>query len=94
MFTEEIPVKKSKFSDSQIIGYIKRAETGELVPALCREAGISSAPFYKWRFKYGGMDVSMMVRVKVLEEESRRLKRMYAESQMDAEILKEAPTKK
>ena len=94
MFTEEIPVKKSRFSDSQIIGYIKRAEAGEPVPALCRKAGISSATFYKWRSKYGGMDVSMMVRVKELEEENRRLKRMYAESQMDAAILKEAPTKK
>ena len=83
-------MKKSKFSDSQIVGYIKRAETGEAVPALCREAGVSSATFYKWRAKYGGMDVSMMSRVKELEEENRRLKKMYAESQMDASILKEA----
>ena len=57
---------------------------------LCREAGVSSATFYKWRAKYGGMDVSMMSRVKELEEENRRLKKMYAESQMDASILKEA----
>jgi putative transposase len=87
-------VKKSKFTDSQIIGYIKRAEAGEPVPALCREAGISSATFYKWRSRYGGMDVSMMARVKELEEENRRLKKMYAESQMDASILKEALAKK
>jgi len=87
-------VKKSKFKDSQIIGYLKRAEAGEPVPALCREAGISSATFYKWRSKYGGMDVSMMARVKELGEENRRLKKMYAESQMDSAILKEALAKK
>jgi putative transposase len=87
-------VKKSKFKDSQIIGYLKRAEAGEPVPSLCREAGISSATFYKWRSKYGGMDVSMMARVKELEEENRRLKKMYAESQMDSAILKEALAKK
>lgn len=87
-------MKKSKFKDSQIIGYLKRAEAGEPVPALCREAGISSATFYKWRSKYGGMDVSMMARVKELGEENRRLKKMYAESQMDSAILKEALAKK
>lgn len=87
-------MKKSKFKDSQIISYLKRAEAGEPVPALCREAGISSATFYKWRSRYGGMDVSMMARVKELEEENQRLKKMYAESQMDAAILKEALAKK
>lgn len=93
MLTEDIPVKKSKFKDSQIIGLIKRAQAGEPVASLCREAGISSATFYKWRSKYGGMDVSMMARVKELEEENRRLKKMYAESQMDSAILREALTK-
>lgn len=87
-------MKKSKFKDSQIIGYLKRAQAGEPVASLCREAGVSSATFYKWRSKYGGMDVSMMARVKELEEENRRLKKMYAESQMDSAILKEALTKK
>ena len=87
-------MKKSKFKDSQIIGYIKRAEAGEPVASICREAGISSATFYKWRAKYGGMDVSMMSRIKELEEENRRLKKMYAEVQMRAAILKEALTKK
>ncbi|MBK6598192.1 MAG: IS3 family transposase [Proteobacteria bacterium] len=87
-------MKKSKFKDSQIIGYIKRAEAGEPVASICREAGISSATFYKWRSKYGGMDVSMMSRVKELEEENRRLKKMYAEAQMDSAILKEALNKK
>ena len=87
-------MKKSKFNDSQIIGYIKRAQGGEPVPALCREGGFSSATFYKWRSKYGGMDVSLVGRVKELEEENRRLKKMYAESHMDCAILREALTKK
>ena len=87
-------MKKSRFTDSQIISVLKQAEAGTPVPELCREHGISSATFYKWRSKYGGMDASMMSRVKELEEENRRLKKMYAESQMSAEILKEALSKK
>ncbi len=87
-------MKKSRFTDSQIIAVLKQAEAGTPVPELCREHGISSATFYKWRSKYGGMDVSMMSRVKELEEENRRLKKMYAEAQMSAEILKEAMAKK
>jgi putative transposase len=87
-------LKKSRFTDSQIIAVLKQAEAGTPVPELCREHGISSATFYKWRSKYGGMDVSMMSRVKELEEENRRLKKMYAEAQMSAEILKEAMAKK
>lgn len=87
-------MKKSHFTDSQIIAVLKQAEAGTPVPELCREHGISSATFYKWRSKYGGMDVSMMSRVKELEEENRRLKKMYAEAQMSAEILKEAMAKK
>jgi putative transposase len=87
-------LKKSRFTDSQIIGVLKQAEAGTPVPELCREHGISSATFYKWRSKYGGMDASMMSRMKELEEENRRLKKMYAESQMSADILKEALAKK
>jgi putative transposase len=87
-------LKKSRFTDSQIIAILKQAESGTPVPELCREHGISSATFYKWRSKYGGMDASMMSRMKELEEENRRLKKMYAESQMSAEILKEALAKK
>jgi putative transposase len=87
-------LKKSRFTDSQIIAVLKQAEAGTPVPELCREHGISSATFYKWRSKYGGMDASMMSRMKELEEENRRLKKMYAESQMSAEILKEALAKK
>ncbi len=87
-------MKKSRFTDSQIIGILKQAEAGTPAPELCREHGISSATFYKWRSKYGGMDASMMSRMKELEEENRRLKKMYAESQMSADILKEALAKK
>jgi len=73
---------------------LKRVKAGIAVPDLCRELGISSATFYKWRVKYGGMDTSMMVRMKKLEEENRRLKRMYAEERMKAEIVAEALAKK
>ena len=87
-------MKKSRFTDSQIIAVLKQAEAGTPVPELCREHGINSATFYKWRSKYGGMDASMISRMKELEEENRRLKKMYAESQMSADILKEALAKK
>lgn len=83
-------MKKSKFSDSQIISILKQAEGGSPVPDLCREHGISSATFYKWRAKYGGMDTALMARLKELEEENRRLKKMYAEERIKAEIRKEA----
>jgi putative transposase len=91
--TEEIPLKKSRFTDSQIIAILKQAEAGAPVPELCREHGVSSATFYKWRSKYGGMEASMVLRMKELEEENRRLKKMYAEAQMSADIMKEALTK-
>lgn len=83
-------MKKSRFTDSQIIGVLTQAEAGTLVPKLCRTRAISSATFYKWRSKFGGMDASMMSRLKELEEENRRLKKMYAEAQMSADLLKEA----
>jgi len=87
-------MKKSKFSDSQIIEALKRVEGGLAVPELCRELGISSATFYKWRAKYGGMDTSMMARMKELEAENARLKKMYAEERLKADILTEAMAKK
>lgn len=85
---------KSRFTDSQILSVLKQAENGVSVPELCREHGMSSATFYKWRTKLGGMDASMMTRPKELEEENRRLKKMYAEERLKAEILKEAIEKK
>ena len=87
-------MKKSRYTDSQIMDVLKRVEAGLAVPDLCRELGISVATFYKWRAKYGGMDTSMMARMKELEEENRRLKRMYAEERMKAEIVAEALAKK
>lgn len=77
-------MKKSKFSDSQIIEALKRVEAGLSVPELCRESGISTATFYTWRAKYGGLDVSMMA----------RMKKMYAEERLKADILQEAISKK
>ena len=87
-------MKKSKFTDSQILSILKQAESGTPVPQLCREHGISRATFYKWRAKYGGMDASLMARLKELEEENRRLKKMYAEERLKAEIVQEALQKK
>ena len=87
-------MKKSRFSDSQIISILKQAESGTPVPELCREHGMSSAAFYKWRSKFGGMDASLMTRMKELEEENRRLKKMYADERIKAEILAEAMQKK
>ena len=87
-------MKKSRYSDSQIINILKQAEAGTPATELCREHGMSDATFYKWRAKFGGMDVSMMARMKELEEENRRLKKMYAEERLKAEVLNEAITKK
>jgi putative transposase len=87
-------MKRSKFSDSQIMDALKRVDAGLAVPDVCRELGISSATFYKWRAKYGGMDTSMMARMKELEAENARLKKMYIEEKLKAEILNEAITKK
>jgi putative transposase len=87
-------MRKSKFTDSQIMDAVKRVEAGFGVPDICREMGISTATFYKWRAKYGGMDVSMMSRMKELEEENRRLKKMYLEEKLKAEIVSEALEKK
>ena len=83
-------MKKSRYTDSQILSIHRQAEAGTPVPDLCREHGMSSAIFYKWRAKYGGMDASLMSRLKELEEENRRLKKMYAEERLVSEIRKEA----
>ena len=87
-------MKRSRFSDNQILSILKQAEGGIPIPELCREHGMSSASFYKWRAKYGGMDASLMRRLKELESENRRLKKMYAEERLKAEIVTEALEKK
>ena len=87
-------MKKSKYSENQIVSILNQAEAGTPVPDLCREHGISNATFYNWRSKYGGMDASMLSHMKELEEENRRLKKMYAEVQLKADILQDAMKKK
>lgn len=83
-------MRSSKFSDSQIIAILKQNEDGVSVPDLCREHGMSNATFYKWRAKYGGMDASLMKEMKELRAENARLKKMYAEERLKAEIRQEA----
>ena len=87
-------MKKTRHSDSQILAILKQNEMGVSVPDLCREHGISNATFYNWRSKYDGMDASLMKRMKELEDENRRLKKMYAEERLKCEIAKEAIEKK
>lgn len=87
-------MKTSKYSDSQIIHILKLGESGTPVPQLCREYGMSSATFYKWRTKYGGMDASLMARLRELEYENARLKKMYVEERLKYEIIQEAMVKK
>ena len=87
-------MKDSRYTDSQIINILKQAEAGTPVPELCREHGMSNASFYKWRAKYGGMDASLMARMKELEAENNRLKKMYADVQLQNDVIKEAMGKK
>jgi putative transposase len=87
-------MKNSRFTDSQILAILKQNESGVPAPELCRQHGISSATFYKWRSKYGGMDASMMSRLKELEQENSRLKRMYADVQLKYEAVQWALSKK
>lgn len=87
-------MKKPRFTDSQIIEAINRVEPGLAVPELCRDLGVSSATFYKWRSKYGGMGVSLMARMKELEAENARLRKMYVEGKLKAEIVTETLEKK
>ena len=87
-------MKNGRFSDAQIMAVLKQAEGGTPVSELCREHGMSSASFYKWRAKFGGMDASLMKRMKELEDENRRLKKRYAEERLKAEIAKDIIAKK
>jgi putative transposase len=87
-------MRKSRFTDSQILGVLRQVEGGLAVADVCREHTISSATFYKWRSKYGGMDTSLMAEMKATQDENRRLKKMFAELSMQNELLKEALGKK
>ena len=87
-------MKMTRFSEPQILAILRQAEGGVPVAELCREHGMSTASFYKWRAKYGGMDASMISQMKSLEDENRRLKRMFADLSMQADLLKQALGKK
>lgn len=87
-------MKKSKFTESQIINALKANEKGRTVEDLSREMGISTATFYNWRKKYGGMEVSHLKRLKELEEENRKLKSMYADLALQHEMAKAVIEKK
>ena len=82
-------MKKSKFSETQIVSILKQGDAGVPVKDLCRQAGISPATYYQWKSKYGGMDASDLKRVKELEAENSRLKRMYAELALDNAAMKD-----
>jgi len=82
-------MKRSRFSDEQIIGILKEHQAGLSALELCRKHGISDATFYTWRRRYGGMEVSEARRLKALEEENARLKKLLAESMMDVATLRE-----
>ena len=81
-------MKTSRYSEPQILSILRQADGGVPVPELCREHGMSSASFYKWRAKFGGMDASMISQMKSIEDENRRLKKMFAELSMQNELLK------
>ena len=87
-------MRKSRFSETQIIGILKEAEAGTQVTELCRTHGISANTFYRWRSKYGGLEVSEAKRLKELEDENRRLKQMVAEQALDNRALRSALGKK
>ena len=82
-------MRRSRFSEEQIIGILKEHQAGMSARELCRKHGISDACFYKWRSKYGGLEVSEAKRLKALEDENRRLKKLLAEAELDKSTLKE-----
>lgn len=87
-------MKKDKFTESEMVKTVKRLEGGESPMALCKEIGISKTTLYSWKSRYSGMEVNQVKRLKELEEENRRLKRMYADLALDHELLKEVLEKK
>lgn len=87
-------MRKSRFTETQIVTVLQKAEQGQKIADLSRELGISEATFYSWRSKYGGMQVNELKRVKELEEENSRLKRMYADLSLVNDALKQVLEKK
>jgi putative transposase len=87
-------MRKSKFSEYQIVKILKAVEGGRTVKEVCRENGISSATFYKWKSKYGGLEASDIQRMKDLEAENRKLKQMFAELSLENTMLKDVIEKK
>lgn len=87
-------MKKSKFTEAQILKVLNAQESGRKVSEICREHGISEATFYNWKSKYGGMTLSELKRMKELEEENARLKRLVADLSLDNQVLKEINSKK
>lgn len=83
-------MKKSRYTEEQIIGFLKQAELGMAIKDVCRQGGFSEATFYKWRCKYGGMNVTELQRARDLEAENARLKKLLAEAHLDIEALKVA----
>lgn len=88
------PMRKTRFTESQIIKVLKEVEGGRSATEVCREHGISSATYYKWKSKYGGMELSDIRRLKELEDENRRLKQMYADLSLENNALKDVIAKK
>lgn len=87
-------MKKSRFTETQIVSMLKEADAGLKVEELCRKHGISSASYYNWKKKYGGMDAAEIKRLKELEDENARLKRMYAEQSLELQAVKDLIVKK
>ena len=87
-------MKRSRFTEDQIIGMLREQEAGAATGDVCRKHGISTATFYKWKAKYGGLDVSEARRLKVLEDENAKLKKLLAEAMLDNAMLKDLTTKK
>ncbi len=87
-------MKANRFTEAQIVAILKQQNTGQTVVQIAREHGISEATFYNWRQKYGGMEASELKRLKDLEDENRRLKKMYAELSLEHEVVKDALKKK